>query len=1527
MTALLTRLRIAGFKSFAEPVALDILPGLTGIVGPNGCGKSNVVEALRWAMGESSPRSLRGGEMDDVIFAGTAARASRNLAEVSITLQRDGGGDALPDPFGAEEELTVTRRIERGAGSAYRGNGRDMRARDVQTLFADLASGAKSSAMVSQGRVSALVSARPEERRTVLEEAAGITGLHARRHEAELKLRAAEANLTKAEDLRNQLETGRETLRKQARQAARYRNISGLVRAAETDFLAILHARAALAAQAAADAQASAIQAALAAERAAQQAAVELDEAEAALPAPRAAEAYARSLLERRRLEAETLAQEAGRAEKMLDEANARLATIQSDLDDATAMQGDAQAAVTGLAAEAARLRGRLDGLPAEIAAARAEADAESAATSLAESRADESGARAAEAAAASRQAALAVTQAASRAADAAAALAHAQAACDAARQALIDPATLQAARDDAARAACAADAARQAVTAAEQHRAQTAIAAAAAKADLARDSDKAANANANRLEAESRLARLESALSGLQRDLDAAAASLVPHDAIGAARAAEAAAKHAETNAERAAAAAEQIHTDAGAAHLRALTARDQAKASRTQLDAAVRDAGARHHRLAADADSLSLGLAEIQAAQPAPGLVAAAQGRVRDAAAAAAQAQIALARCADGRALADSALAESRAEASLRAAEAARLLAETEGVRHALGGTDMPDSAALLDSIEVPAGLEAAFGAVLADAPDTLENPDEPGTARFWRLLPGLPAAPAPAGCTTMATLVRAPAALARALSRAALLPDGADGDAVQTALAPGWLLVSARGDRWQWDGQVSRAGAPNAAAARLRLRARLRELAALLDDAAHAKAAAARDALAAEADAATAAGFEAEARTTLTLAEAALAGHRKDLAALAAEADGAAARMASLGPALARAQADRDAAHLALRQAAEALAAMPDAEAAEVRLRAAAAATEASRQNLAAARAAREAARAALAEAGTRLRALEAASARAESQVAALLPQRDRLAAERQAAAAACDSCALACDGLADLTALQDAAMRTDAAARAAAQALTAAQSAAETAEQAHSAASARMAALDRAASASAMEAAAAGRSVDSARAAHARETAAHDALRAAQAALPEAAVLAEAAAEARKHLAETRARAAILAESVSALNAAHAEAGTRLPAVTAELQAWRARHEDASRRRQALTARGQAARVDCDALAQAPRDLSARAADSGTVLAAAETRHADAAQALRAAEDRLRDAARAQRDAEAAQSACRETVARGEGGAAAARAALQAVLERAAERLGPDAALPDIALPDPDGTALAGEPEEERARRKLDRLQRERDEMGPVNLCADLELAEIDARIAGIEADCCELTTAIAKLRGGIGHLNREGRQRLTEVFTQVDTHFRALFTRMMGGGRAHLALTGSDDPLEAGLEIYAEPPGKKLSSLSLLSGGEQALTALSLIFAVFRCTPAPVAVLDEVDAPLDDVNVDRFCALLEDVVRDTGTRFLVVTHHQLTMSRMDRLYGVTMQERGVSRLLSVDLRRAAEMVEPVMHAAE
>jgi chromosome segregation protein len=317
----------------------------------------------------------------------------------------------------------------------------------------------------------------------------------------------------------------------------------------------------------------------------------------------------------------------------------------------------------------------------------------------------------------------------------------------------------------------------------------------------------------------------------------------------------------------------------------------------------------------------------------------------------------------------------------------------------------------------------------------------------------------------------------------------------------------------------------------------------------------------------------------------------------------------------------------------------------------------------------------------------------------------------------------------------------------------------------------------------------------------------------------------------------------------------------------------------------------------------------------------MLAEAEQAHASAAAVLAAAEEQVRQASALRRQADAAEAGSRAALVRADAMRDAADGGLAAVRARIAERLAGQDALP--------APADLSDGAEERARRRAERLTREREDMGPVNLRAETELAELEQKAAAIEAEREALTSAVAKLRGAIGHLNREGRARLTQVFADVDRHFRTLFTRMMGGGRAHLALTGSDDPLLAGLEIYAEPPGKKLAALSLLSGGEQALTALSLIFAVFRCTPAPLSVLDEVDAPLDDANVERFCTLLDEMVRDTGTRFLVVTHHQHTMSRMDRLYGVTMQERGVSRLLSVDLQRAAALVaeESLQAAAE
>ncbi|MGH6968611.1 MAG: AAA family ATPase, partial [Stellaceae bacterium] len=344
------KLRLSGFKSFVDPTELVIEPGMTGIVGPNGCGKSNILDAMRWVMGETSAKRLRGSEMDDVIFSGTSARPARNVAEVMLHL--DNGAHDAPQPYEAHNEIQIQRRIERGIGSDYRINSRDVRARDVQLLFADVATGANSSAILSQGRIGAIISAKPADRRMLLEEAAGIAGLHSRRHEAELRLKAAETNLARLDDVLRTLETQLESLKKQARQAQRYRRLSDWIRRAEATVLHLRYA-AATGELTASEERLRAAERVVAERMTAAAAADRLREAAASeLPALRQSEAVASAELQRLTLARQALDDEERRITAARQSAEARLEQLAADLKREDELAADARTALARLGEE-----------------------------------------------------------------------------------------------------------------------------------------------------------------------------------------------------------------------------------------------------------------------------------------------------------------------------------------------------------------------------------------------------------------------------------------------------------------------------------------------------------------------------------------------------------------------------------------------------------------------------------------------------------------------------------------------------------------------------------------------------------------------------------------------------------------------------------------------------------------------------------------------------------------------------------------------------------------------------------------------------------------------------------------------------------------------------------------------------------------------------------------------------------------------------------------------------------------------
>lgn len=1138
------RLKLTGFKSFVEPAELRIEPGLTGVVGPNGCGKSNLLEAIRWVMGESSAKSMRGGGMEDVIFAGTSLRPPRDFAEVVL-----GAVDVEGEP------IEVVRRIERGAGSAYRLNGRDCRARDVALVFADAATGAHSPALVSQGRIAAVIAAKPAERRAMLEEAAGIAGLHVRRRDAEQKLRATEANLTRLDDIMAGLDGQIAALRRQARASEKYRTLSERIRVAEAR---VIYARWHEAAEAA---KAAAAQAKAAQER--------VDKARALSHIAQAQQMGA----------AKAMAQAREDLTDRRDDANAHghhMAALTAKLD-------TAQQRLAELTRQQARLeadRGESDRLTREAAQAIARIESEHAATSatLASEEA--------------RRPTLALT------------LDHAD----------------RAARE--AELAFAQATARQAGSEAEWRVAEAEIAAAAARLTRARD----------QIDRSAQTARALEAAGDVEADLAAAQTALADHAA--------------------------------SVAHAR--RALDTAQAAKADLQSA-RDTGA---------------------------------------------AQVAAAR-------ADLAGIEREHTALLRDREA-----RTRASKGAAG------QRLALDHLRAAPGYERALAAVLGrDARAPLGTPPAIAEGRFWTGAPS----PPPVADTLALHVPDCPAELAArlALVHVAREDDGRD-------LAPGAWLVTLGGHLRRWDGFVAR-GEGAAEAARLEADNRFAVL----------------DADIAPKRAALAQAEAAQAQATTNLAQAATA-------AVAAE-------------------------------------------------RAVTQAIEAERQAL---------------------RHLDQAEA-----------ARERLTRRR-----------------------------------------------AELAAAAHD--------LDQQASAAQAE---------------------HDAALARRAALPAPDAGREALDAARDHHQAARAAHQGATAALAAQDQMLAVARERVIAQSAEIRNWEARASDAAQRLADMDRRFADIAQERDVVAAKPPALE-RQIDEGEAI---RTRIADD---LAAAEAAVASATEEGKAADAALSAAQEASATAREDLAGATARAQNEDQRRAEMnrmAGERFQCPPPVLPERfafDHRAIDNAGAESQT---MDRLTAERERLGPVNLVASDELAQAESRATEQQRERADLTEAVARLRGSIGSLNREGRERLRAAFEAVDGHFRRLFAQLFQGGQAHLALIDSDDPLEAGLEIFAQPPGKRLQSLTLLSGGEQALTAVALIFALFLTNPSPICVLDEVDAPLDDANIERFCDLLEAMAGETDTRYLIVTHNAVTMSRMHRLFGVTMVEKGVSRLVSVDLGAAEDLLAQVV----
>lgn len=1133
--------RISGFKSFLEPTEIQMNMGLTGVVGPNGCGKSNIVEAIKWIMGENSARQMRGDGMDDVIFSGTNERPSRNFAEVSIKL--DNSEKKAPAIFNHYDEIEITRKIEREKGSVYRVNGKQVRARDIQLIFADNGTGARSSGIVGQGRIAQIIDSNPEDRRVILEEAANIKGLHSRRHEAELKLKGASDNLDRLSDIEQTYKEQLIELEKQGRKAARYRSVGERIRKAEaTLFFNLMN-------NAKKEANDLDIQLKNANENVSQGQIKVAEHIKSQLhlankiPDLKKDEAEKAATLQTLNITKIKLDEEKSSAQNALQNIINQINLINNDIARESEIKEDAKKSLSTLLTEEKNLKEDSENFSTKITKA----------TDLVKK-----------------------LRSISDAAD-----------------------------------------------------------------------DKLSTITSEIYSIKSDKSDLEKRINNLKQKIEVTQNQLANFN----------------------------IEDDK----------------NRFKLD---KEKIINLKKLIQENNQLNDGYkVELEKLEKL-----------------------------------ETRLIEEKNTAVF---EFNKVNLEFDSLSTLLG-RDTLNSNTLEKTIGNINNLEEAIGSVLGEtllAPILSDDQSTENTT-YWRDdFKTISPASLPESVIPIVTKITKSSILDTALKGVGIVNNKEIAFKLQKKLTFGQALTTPSGGLWRWDGFVQPQGVQNSYSERLQQIARLR----LLQN-----------------------------------------------------------KLPSLEE----------------------------------------------NQSLSEKR---------LDECFNNIKKYKDDLSNLQVKLSSLISESNQLELQNTKV----ESKLLSSEAL--IKELKN---------------------------------TERMSL--------------------------------------------------EELSELEKEFNNSVNLPSLLAEELKVRNNADQSRNELTDAMAAEQQIkseesfqsrnliqlghqkenWKVREEEAKTRLISLEERLKTSQDEKNRLSTLPESFEKKEAELNIKIEEAISNRNIAADQLVKNETSLNDADKQVREAEKVVSTLREEMIKIEALLNLSKAKIQNIEERVFEKL----KIKSTELNKFINTKEEDQPIKsiEILEKTLQRLLNERETLGAVNLRAEDEMNEMLNKIEVMSKERVDLEEAIAKLRSGIFELNKEGRQRLKESFEEVNENFKQLFQKLFGGGNAELRLVGNEDPLQAGLEVLASPPGKKMQLLSLLSGGEQALTAISLIFSVFLCNPAPICILDEVDAPLDDTNVGRFCDLLNQIVDETNTYFMVITHHRLTMAKMDRLFGVTMEQKGISKLVSVDLEQASRI---------